>query len=100
MHLRDPDPLGDLALAELLVEAQPDDLLLAWWEATHQLLDHVEIGDVPEPGILLADLSGALAVVARRRVEARRRVGRASGEPFDHLVHGKAEVLGQLRHGR
>ena len=81
------DALGDLALAELLVEAQADDLLLALGQRGSAGPRRASTSDdVAEALVLGADLAGAVAVGADRRVEAGRRVRRAGGDALDDLV--------------
>ena len=62
VHLRDPDALGDLALHEILDEAQPQHLALARGEVARDLLEPDHVLDALEPAVLAAELVAERAV--------------------------------------
>src|SRR5262245_32692377 len=79
VHLRHAHAIRDLALRELLVEPQADDLALAARKPADQLADDAGVGDVAESGILRTELSpGALADGGG--VETRGCICRAGGD--------------------
>ena len=85
LHLRDADPLADLALRQVLDEAQVQDLAVALRQRLEPLLEHHVVLDLVEVLVAAADLlderdrAAVVASAHRRRGVERGRAGRVRG---------------------
>src|SRR4051794_28754463 len=114
LHLADADPLADRGLREVLLEAQPHDLALAWRQRAHELVEDrallgavVAVVDVPDA---VAERLARVVVAGRaRRLERRRAIRarrlhrledilRADVDRVRHVVDRRlaAELAGEL----
>src|SRR3954469_1681413 len=100
LHLRDADVLADLALREVLDEAQVEDAVLARRERAHAAAHDVAALDEPERRALAADRlaeRARLAVGAAGGVLERRRPRRRGElEAGEHALDAELGVVGEL----
>src|SRR4051794_21283656 len=100
LHLRDPDVLADLALREVLDEAQVQDAMLARREPAHAARHRVAALDERDRPVLAADRlaeRARLAVGAAGGVLERRRPRRGGElEAGEDVLDAQAAVVGEL----
>src|SRR4051794_22838571 len=99
VHLREPDALADLALGQVLLHAQPEDLPLAMAERLHERLDGRPVIGAGVAGVLaaheVAELGRLLAVADGGR-ERRGGVGDDRLAGLQHLLELETRVIGEL----
>ena len=104
VHLGDADPLADLRLRQVLLEAQPQHLALAVGQHAHQPLDGGGVLGQPEARVLGAEGVGVgvavLLVVGARPVERDGAIGGRRLARLEHLLERGAGALGDLARRR
>src|SRR4051812_39682194 len=100
LHLRDADPLADLGLGEVLLEAQPQHLALALGHRVEQTGEGGAIFRQPEAVLVathrVAQRVARLLARSARRVDRRRPVGRRRLERLEDLLLVGLDGLGDL----
>ena len=99
LHLGDADPVGDLGLRQVLLEAQAQDLAVAVAEHLHRVVEqHAHLGAL-ELDVAAAQRVGERDVLARGLVERARAAGAGGLDRRQHLLEGRLDRVGQLLHG-
>ena len=97
MHLRDPDPVGDLTLGQAAEEAQAQDLTLAGRQRVQALAQKGAPLGLGERLVHASQrVRGGLAALALGLVERHRRVGLGALHRVEHALHARVRRGRQL----